>query len=333
MNSGCKQGVKTGHKTRFKLTTDKRGTARRFTRAHTPKFALYRMRPARYTAYMSNTYILTTQSADRIGIVAALTKALADHGGFINALSQFGTPSSERFYSRIEFTMADDDMDRFGPALDNIAKTLSLTTQIIPATAKTKTLIMVSKFDHCLADLLYRRSNGSLNIDVTAIVSNHPDAERHALAAGLAFHHIPVRTDNKPEAEAALRELIANTGTELIILARYMQILSDRFCTDYSGRIINIHHSFLPSFKGAKPYHRAYERGVKLIGATAHYVTADLDEGPIIDQDVARVDHTMTPQKLIAMGRDIEARVLARAVEHHVDHRAFINGNKTVVLP
>lgn len=286
-----------------------------------------------YTHAMKNAYILTTQSVDRIGIVAALTTALADHGGFINELAQFGTPSSERFYSRIEFTMQDTDMARFASALDIIAKTLSLTTRIIPAQTKTKTLIMVSKFDHCLADLLYRRSNGSLNIDVTAVVSNHADAERHAAAAGLPFHHIAVRKDNKPEAEAALRDLISQTGTELIILARYMQILSDSFCTEYSGRIINIHHSFLPSFKGAKPYHRAYDRGVKLIGATAHYVTADLDEGPIIDQDVARVDHTMTPDKLIAMGRDIEARVLARAVGHHVDHRAFINGNKTVVLP
>jgi len=282
---------------------------------------------------MTDSYILTTQSSDRIGIVAALTTALADHAGFINELAQFGTPGSERFYSRIDFTMSQEDLSRFRPALNDIAKRLSLTVNIIPKTAKVKTLIMVSKFDHCLADLLYRRSNGSLNIDVTAIVSNHMEAKPHADAAGLPFHHIPVNKNNKPEAEDALRSIIDQTQTELIVLARYMQILSESVCRDFSARIINIHHSFLPSFKGAKPYHRAYALGVKLIGATAHYVTADLDEGPIIEQDVARVDHTMTPQELIKIGRDIEARVLARAVEHHVDHRAFINDNKTVILP
>lgn len=282
---------------------------------------------------MTDHYILTTQSADRIGIVAALTTALADHNGFINALSQFGTPGSERFYSRIEFTMDGDDMAAFQTVLRSLAKTLSLTVNIIPKSRPTRTLIMVSKFDHCLADLLYRRGSGSLNIDVVGIVSNHTDAAHHAQTADVPFHHIAVTKDTKSEAETALRTVIEQADVQLIVLARYMQILSDRFCTDYSGRIINIHHSFLPSFKGAKPYHRAYERGVKLIGATAHYVTADLDEGPIIAQDVARVDHTMTPQNLIAMGRDIEAQVLARAVDYHTTHRAFINGNKTVILP
>ncbi|WP_371396847.1 formyltetrahydrofolate deformylase [Fretibacter rubidus] len=282
---------------------------------------------------MTSKYILTTQSEDRIGIVATLTRALADHGGFITAHSQFGTPGSDRFYSRIAFDMDSENLTAFKSALLKIAGEWSLSVEIIPQARKTKTIIMVSKFDHCLADLLYRRSNGSLNIDVCAVVSNHTDAAHRARAADVPFIHIPVSKTNKPEAEAALRKVMTDTGAELIILARYMQILSDSFCTDYSGRIINIHHSFLPSFKGAKPYHRAYARGVKLIGATAHYVTADLDEGPIIDQDVRRVDHTMTPDQLIAIGRDVEAQTLARAVAHHVDHRAFINGNKTVVLP
>lgn len=282
---------------------------------------------------MTDKYILTTQSEDRIGIVAALTRVLADHGGFITAHSQFGTPGSERFYSRIAFDMNSGTLPTFEMALSDVARDMALKVEIIPQARKTKTIIMVSKFDHCLADLLYRRSNGSLNIDVCAVVSNHRDAAHHAKAAGVPFIHIPVSKTNKPEAEAALRDVMAETGAELIILARYMQILSDSFCADYSGRIINIHHSFLPSFKGAKPYHRAYDRGVKLIGATAHYVTADLDEGPIIDQDVRRVDHTMTPEHLIAIGRDVEAQTLARAIAHHVDHRAFINGHKTVVLP
>ena len=174
---------------------------------------------------------------------------------------------------------------------------------------------------------------GRLNCDIVGIVSNHMSAKPLADTAGLPYHHVPVTKETKPEAEAALRKLASETGTELIILARYMQILSDNLCGEYSGRIINIHHSFLPSFKGAKPYHRAYERGVKLIGATAHYVTADLDEGPIIEQGIQRVDHTKTPAKLIDIDRDVEAQTLAEAVRLHTEHRAFLNGSKTVILP
>ena len=192
---------------------------------------------------------------------------------------------------------------------------------------------MVSKFDHCLADLIYRTGAGSLPIEITAIASNHETARYHADAANIPYHHIPITKTTKPQAEATMKDLVESTGTELIVLARYMQILSDDICTAYSGRIINIHHSFLPSFKGAKPYHRAYKLGVKLIGATAHYVTADLDEGPIIEQSVQRVDHTMTPDKLIAIGRDVEAQTLARAVMLHAEHRAFLNLGKTVILP
>lgn len=282
---------------------------------------------------MTQRYIMTTQSADRTGIVAALTTCLAAHDGFITELAQFGTPSSERFYSRIAFTMDTETLPAFQAALSPISEKWTLKTQVIPEARKTKTLIMVSKFDHCLRDLLYRHTNGSLNIDITAIVSNHEDARPLAEMAGVPYHHIPVTKATKADAEQKLRTLVAETGTELIILARYMQILSDNMCQDFSGRIINIHHSFLPSFKGAKPYHQAYARGVKLIGATAHYVTADLDEGPIIEQTVQPVNHTMTPQHLVAMGRDLEALALARAIKLHTEHRSFINGPKTVILP
>jgi len=278
-------------------------------------------------------FIMTTQSKDRTGIVAALTTCLAKYDGFINELAQFGTPDSERFYSRIDFTMEDANISAFKAEIEKIAKDLSLNTKVMEKARKTKTLLMVSKFDHCLADLLYKTRTGSLPIEITAIASNHDVARHHAQAAGLDYHHIPITKATKPQAEAQLKELIESTGTELIVLARYMQILSNEVCAEYSGRIINIHHSFLPSFKGAKPYHKAYDLGVKLIGATAHYVTADLDEGPIIEQRVQRVNHTMTPDKLIAMGRDVESQALGHAVKLHAEHRSFLNGGRTVVLP
>ena len=278
-------------------------------------------------------YIMTNQSVDRTGIVAALTGCLAQHNGFITELSQFGTPSSERFYSRIAFRMSGDNYAAFEMAMKLVSKQFDLNTQIVPALRKTKALIMVSKSDHCLADLIYRVSKGRLNCEIVAIASTHKDARNLAEIAELPFMHIPVTPQTKVSAEKELRLMIEKTGTELIVLARYMQILSDEFCRDYLGRIINIHHSFLPSFKGAKPYHRAYARGVKLIGATAHYVTAELDEGPIIEQSVQRVDHTMTPTRLIDIGRDVEAQTLAEAVRLHCQHRAFLNGNKTVILP
>jgi len=278
-------------------------------------------------------YIMTNESADRTGIVAALTDCLARHEGFITELSQFGTPSTERFYSRIAFHMGSSDVAAFKADMKKVSKEFELKTAIIPAKRKTKTLIMVSKFDHCLADLIYRVGKGRLNCEIVGIASNHMAAKPLADAANLPYHHIPITAETKPQAEAALRKLAAETGTELIVLARYMQVLSDGLCREYSGRIINIHHSFLPSFKGAKPYHRAYERGVKLIGATAHYVTADLDEGPIIEQGIQRVDHTKTPAKLIDIGRDVEAQTLAEAVRLYTEHRTFLNGEKTVILP
>jgi len=243
-------------------------------------------------------YIMTNESADRTGIVAALTACLARNDGFITELSQFGTPSSERFYSRIAFHIGGSELGTFKTDMKTVSKEFDLRTHIIPAKRKTKTLIMVSKFDHCLADLIYRVSKKRLNCEIVGVVSNHETARPLAEAAGLSYHCIPVTAETKPEAETSLRNIIDSSGAELIVLARYMQILSDNICRDYSGRIINIHHSFLPSFKGAKPYHRAYKRGVKLIGATAHYVTADLDEGPIIEQGIQRVDHTITQKRL-----------------------------------
>ena len=281
----------------------------------------------------SQKFIMTNESADRTGIVAALTECLASNQGFITELSQFGTPSSERFYSRIAFRIEKANLSGFRKAMEAVSKRLALNTQIYPAVHKTKMLIMVSKFDHCLADLIYRVSKGRLNCDIVGVVSNHNEARAMVEGAGYTFHHIPITAATKPAAESALRDIVTDSGAELIVLARYMQILSDEICQEYSGRIINIHHSFLPSFKGAKPYHRAYARGVKLIGATAHYVTVDLDEGPIIEQGVQRVDHTMTPKRLIDIGRDLEAQTLAEAVRLHTEHRAFLNGNKTVILP
>lgn len=281
---------------------------------------------------MSNQYIMTTQSVDKIGIVAALTACLSANNGFVNELAQYGTPLSERFFSRIRFTITDSDMVNFRKDLAKVTKTFGLATNIIPVSRKTKTLILVSKFDHCLNDLLYRYRTKSLNIDVVGVVSNHEKLRQIAEREGLAFHHIPISKETKPEAEAKLRAVIADTDAELMVLARYMQILSEDMSTDFAGRIINIHHSFLPSFIGAKPYHRAHDRGVKLTGATAHYVTQDLDEGPIIEQMVSRVDHSMTANDLVAKGRDVEAQTLAHAIKMHTEHRVFINGSKTVIL-
>jgi len=276
---------------------------------------------------------MTTQSADRTGIVAALTTCLADHNGFIHELAQFGTPSSERFYSRICFSMDRAYESAFRSGLDKVCAIYNFKTQIVAQDKPTRTLIMASKFDHCLNDLFYRHKAGSLNIDIVGVVSNHETHKAEIESRGYVFHHIPVTKSTKPEAEARLRKIAQASGVELIVLARYMQILSADMCSDYAGRIINIHHSFLPSFKGARPYDRAYERGVKLIGATAHYVTQDLDEGPIIEQSVERVDHAMTPKQLVAIGRDVESRTLARAVKLHSEHRVFLNGIKTVILP
>ncbi|MFP1624226.1 formyltetrahydrofolate deformylase [Streptomyces sp. 5K101] len=279
-------------------------------------------------------FVLTLSCPDRAGLVHAVTTFLVDHSGNILESQQFDDRLQNRFFMRVHFDVSDPDVSLkelrtgFGP----VAEAYRITWQLHDAATPTRTLIMVSKFGHCLNDLLFRRSTGTLNIEIPAIVSNHRDFEPLAQNYGIPFHHIPVTPQTKGEAEARLLQLVDDLDIDLVVLARYMQILSDDLCKQLDGRAINIHHSFLPSFKGARPYVQAHERGVKLVGATAHYVTSDLDEGPIIEQDVVRVDHSRAPDELVTMGRDVEAQVLARAVEWHSESRVLINGNRTVVF-
>jgi formyltetrahydrofolate deformylase len=282
-----------------------------------------------------NRYILTLSCADVRGIVAAVTGFLAARGGFILELAQYGDEQTEHFFMRVDFALdagAPDIVSLRHAFGQNIATGFGMRWQIVEKAARMRTLVMVSRHGHCLNDLLYRRSAGQLPIEICGIVSNHTDFEPLARWHGVPFTHLPVDAQSKPAQEEALLALIEESGVELVVLARYMQVLSADLCKALEGRAINIHHSFLPSFKGAKPYVQAHERGVKIIGATAHYVTADLDEGPIIEQEVARVDHTRTADELAAIGRDVECNVLARAVRYHSEHRVFINGRKTVVF-
>jgi len=278
-------------------------------------------------------FVLTLSCPDRPGIVHAVTTFLMRHGGNIMESQQFGDQRQGRFFMRIDFEVAGvADAEGLRTDFAATAREFEMDYELWSATAPYRTLIMVSKQLHCLNDLLFRHSTGALQIEVPAVVSNHPDAEPLVKSYGIPFHHIPVSPDTKQQAEQQLMELVDGLGVHLVVLARYMQILSDGLCRQLSGRAINIHHSFLPSFKGAKPYHAAFDRGVKLVGATAHYVTADLDEGPIIEQDVVRVDHTHTPEQLVAAGRDVEAAVLSRAVGWHSQTRVLLNGNRTVVF-
>ena len=270
---------------------------------------------------------------DRPGIVHAVTSFLLRHGGNIRESQQFGDALQGRFFMRIDFEVAEPvDADTLRADFEATAAEFGMQYEIWAAAAPYRTLIMVSKHLHCLNDLLFRTSTGELQIDVPVVVSNHPDAEALVKSYGIEFRHIPVTPETKADAEAELMQLVEERGIHLVVLARYMQILSDGLCRELSGRAINIHHSFLPSFKGARPYHAAFDRGVKLVGATAHYVTADLDEGPIIEQDVTRVDHTHSPEQLVAAGRDVEAQVLSRAVRWHAQTRVLLNGNRTVVF-
>ncbi len=278
--------------------------------------------------------ILSLSCSDGVGIVAAVAGVLAKHECNILESAQFTDSNTGRFFMRLKFETTDkftqSDVERvFAP----VAQQFAMDWELHDASKRARVLIMVSKFDHCLIDLLYRVRVGSLPMEVAAIVSNHSDSSLIAEQSGIPFYHLPVTKATKAEAEKDLVDLIERENIELIVLARYMQVLSDEACATLSGKVINIHHSFLPSFKGAKPYHQAHDRGVKLIGATAHYVTADLDEGPIIDQDVQRVTHNETAKELVAIGRDIESRVLANAVKLHLEHRLFLNGSKTVVFP
>jgi formyltetrahydrofolate deformylase len=281
-----------------------------------------------------NDFVLTLLCPDRPGIVHAVSGFLLEHSGNIVQSQQFGDSETGRFFMRVRVQTTDPaaDLDALRAGFESVADRFEMTWELWSAGAPYRTLVMVSRFGHCLNDLLFRTSTGALQIEIPAIVSNHRDFERLAESYGIAFHHIPVTPDTKAEAEQRLLDLVDELGIHLVVLARYMQVLSDSTCRALSGRAINIHHSFLPSFKGARPYHQAHQRGVKLIGATAHYVTSDLDEGPIIEQDVARVDHDFTAEQLVSAGRDVESQVLSRAGRWHSETRVMLNGTKTVVF-
>ncbi|WP_298224211.1 formyltetrahydrofolate deformylase [Acidocella sp.] len=279
-------------------------------------------------------FVLTLSCVNRPGIVAAVSSYLFEKGADIREAQQFDDLETGKFFARIAFTLVGEAeiatlQDGFGA----IAEPFKITWKFSDHSVPHKVLLLVSKFDHCLEDLLYRWRIGELQMQPVGIVSNHPHEIYKGLDFGvIPFHHLPITKESKMEQEAQIWALVKETGAELVVLARYMQILSDALAQKLRGRCINIHHSFLPGFKGAKPYHQAHRRGVKLIGATAHYVTADLDEGPIIEQDVERITHADTPDDLVRKGRDIERRVLARAVRYHLEDRVILNGSKTVVF-
>jgi formyltetrahydrofolate deformylase len=281
----------------------------------------------------SGDFVLVLSCPDRPGIVHAVSGFLVRHGGNILESQQFSDRLSGRFFMRIDFTVATAvDAASLREDFAEVAGAFGMEFELWDASAPYRTLVMVSRHLHCLNDLLFRTSTGALQIEIPAVVSNHPDAEALVRSYGIDFHHIPVTLATKVDAEARLMELVDEHNAHLVVLARYMQVLSDDLCRRLSGRAINIHHSFLPSFKGARPYHQAFDRGVKLVGATAHYVTGDLDEGPIIEQDVVRVDHTYDQDQLVAAGRDVEAQVLSRAVRWHSQSRVLLNGDRTVVF-
>lgn len=284
---------------------------------------------------MRKTNILTLSCEDRPGLVADVANLLAQNGCNIRDSQQFNDILTNKFFMRVQYEIIDPDMtlatlkSRFAP----LAETRGMDWKMRDADERERVLLMVSKFDHCLGDLLYRVRIGELKMDVVGIVSNHPrEALNLTLIGDIPYHHLPVTKDTKASQEAQIKALVNESGATLVVLARYMQILSDDMAAFLSGRCINIHHSFLPGFKGAKPYHQAHARGVKMIGATAHYVTADLDEGPIIHQDVEPISHADQPEDLVRKGRDIERRVLAAAVAFHVEDRVLLNGNTTVVF-
>lgn len=279
-------------------------------------------------------YTLTVACPSTRGIVATVAGFLAEHGCNITDSSQFDDTETGRFFMRVSFVSEEGvGLEALREGLAGPARPFGMDYAIHDEAEKMKVVIMVSRFGHCLNDLLYRWRIGALPIDIVAVISNHMDYQKVVVNHDIPFHCIKVSKENKAEAEARLMAVVAESGAELVVLARYMQVLSDALCRKMSGRIINIHHSFLPSFKGANPYKQAFERGVKLIGATSHYVTADLDEGPIIEQDIVRVTHAQSPEDYVSLGRDVEAAVLARAVHAHVNGRVFLNGNKTVVFP
>jgi formyltetrahydrofolate deformylase len=279
-------------------------------------------------------FTLTVSCKSCIGIVAAIATFLATKGCNITDSAQFDDPMTGKFFIRVSFVApAEVTQTEVEKGFGQIASDFAMTWAINDQAEKMKVVIMVSRFGHCLNDLLYRWRIGALPIDIVAVISNHTDYQKIVVNHDIPFHCIKVIKENKAQAEAQIMQVIEDSGAELVVLARYMQILSDRMCQKLSGRIINIHHSFLPSFKGANPYKQAFERGVKLIGATAHYVTADLDEGPIIEQDTIRVTHAQSAEDYVALGRDVEAQVFSRAIHAHIHRRVFLNGTKTVVFP
>ncbi len=277
--------------------------------------------------------VLTLSCRDRPGITARVTSFLFEKGGNVIEAQQFNDLDGGDFFMRVAFDPGPADPEAIRAAFAPLAAEYAMNWSLRSRDRKRKVLLLVSKFDHCLADLLYRQRIGELAMEVVGIVCNHPkDALVHTPIDGIPFHHLPVTKETKADQEAALRALVKETGAELVVLARYMQILSDEMAAHLAGRCINIHHSFLPGFKGARPYHQAHARGVKMIGATAHYVTADLDEGPIIHQDVEAISHADRPEDLVRKGRDIERRVLAEAVRLHLEDRVLLNGSRTVVF-
>lgn len=278
-------------------------------------------------------FVLTLSCLDQKGIVAAVANCLAEQDCNIVESAQYFDGDSGLFFMRVCFTPPNSYIvESFSKAFEPVGASHDMDWEIHDTARKSRVIVMVSKFGHCLNDLLYRHSVGQMPMDLVGVISNHETWRSRVEGDGIPYHYLPTSKETKAEQEATLLELVEKQDVDLVVLARYMQVLSDDACGKLKGRLINIHHSFLPSFKGAKPYQRAHERGVKLIGATAHYVTAELDEGPIIEQDVTRVDHSMSADKLIATGRDIESQVLARAVLYHLEHRILLNGNRTVIF-
>lgn len=287
------------------------------------------------SGFLAEQFILTLSGPNRPGIVAAVANALYERGGNILDAQQYDATETGRFFMRVVFDrLADEDaLATLRAHFSEVAHRLELAWIIRPRTGRKRVALLVSRFDHCLADLLYRWRIGEMPMEPVGVISNYSrEVFAHLDLEGVPFHHVPVSKDTKMEAEAEMLRLIRETRADVVVLARYMQVLSEGLASKLSGRCINIHHSFLPGFKGARPYHQAHVRGVKLIGATAHYVTSDLDEGPIIEQDVERISHRDTPDDLVRKGRDIERRVLARALRHHLEDRVFLNGRKTVVF-
>lgn len=282
---------------------------------------------------MTTAHILTLSCKDRPGIVAKVAGLLFNNKANILESQQYNDLDTDHFFMRVVFDFEGGDRSVLTANFEAVAKEYDMDWSLRSTEEKMRVLLMVSKFDHCLGDLLYRTRIGEMNMEVVGIVSNHPkEALNLTLSGDIPYHHFPITKDTKPQQEAQIKAVVTESGAELVVLARYMQILSDDFSSFLQGRCINIHHSFLPSFKGSKPYHQAHKRGVKIIGTTAHYVTSDLDEGPIIVQDVEHISHNDTPEDLVRKGRDIESRVLARAVHYHLESRILVNGSKTVVF-